>query len=72
MADMWKAGRGHLLLVARTHLSLLQHHPQPSAPLGLQLSLLALLHLSQEVWQPPGGFCHRYKWVGWGRAGCET
>lgn len=47
---------------------LLQHHPQPLAPSGLQLSLSALLHLSQVVWQPPGGgFCHRYKLGGVGK-----
>lgn len=67
--ESWK---GALAFSSQNTLVPLQHHPQPSAPSGLQISLLALLHLSQEVWQPPGGFCHRYKWVGWGRAGRET
>lgn len=50
----------------------LQHHPQPSAPSDLQLSLLALLHLFQVVWQPPRGILSQIQVGGWGRVGGET
>lgn len=70
--ESWKEALAFCIFVARTHLSLCSI-TQTSAPSGLQLSLSALLHLSQVVWQPPGGrFCPRYKWVGWGKAGDET
>ena len=51
----------------------LRHHPRPSPPSGLQLGLSALL-LSVPGGRaaPRGGFCHRYKWVAWGRGGGET
>lgn len=46
---------GALAFCSQNTLVPLQHHPQPSAPTSLQLSLSALLYLSQVVWQPPEG-----------------
>lgn len=72
MAEMWKTGKGHLLFVARTHLSLcsitLNHQPP-------RVCSSASWHCSicpRWSGSPHGGFCHRYKWVGRGRAGGET
>lgn len=65
---------GALVCVARTHLSLCSITLGHRLPVGRQLGLSVLL-LSVPggpAAPPPGGFCHRYKWVGWGRAGGET
>lgn len=69
---MWKAGRGHLLFVARTHLYLCSITLNYQPP-GVCSS--ASQHCSicpRWFGSPRGGFCHRYNWVGWGRAGGET
>lgn len=62
--------KGALAFFSQNTLVPLQHHPQPSDPSGLQLSLLALLHLSQVVWQPPAGILSQIQvgGVGKGRA----
>lgn len=58
---------GALAFCSQNTLVPLQHHPQPSAPSGLQLSLLALLHLSQVVWQPPWGILSQIQVGGAGK-----
>lgn len=55
VAEMWKAGRGHLVFVARTHLPLCSitldhHHPRVCSSASRRCC-----HLSQVVWQSPGG-----------------
>lgn len=55
VADMWKAGRGHLGFCSQNTVAPLQHHPRPSPPSGLQLGLSALLPSVPGGLAAPGG-----------------
>lgn len=64
---------GALFFLARAHLSLFSFTLNLHLPRVCSLASWRCCHLSQVAWQPPQrGFCHRYKWVGWGRARGET